>query len=129
MKYILIFQFILLTLTVHSQTESILPRIALDEVFEGKSFETQPYLQLMDNENLSSGIYFLKKGEEDKQEPHKWDEVYYVIAGDAKIQIGDDLYDARSGDLLFVKANQSHRFKDIKSDLTLLVFFSKKEPQ
>ncbi len=129
MKYILIFQLFLLTVTVHSQSEGISPRIALDEVFEGKSFETQPYLQLMDNENLSSGIYYLKKGEEDNQEPHKWDEIYYVIAGDAKIQIEDDLYDARSGDLLFVKAKQSHQFKDIKSDLTLLVFFSKKESQ
>ena len=83
----------------------------------------------MDNENLSSGIYYLKQGEEDKQQPHQWDEIYFVIAGEGKIQIEDMVYDARAGDLLFVKANQDHRFQDIQSDLTLLVFFSKKETQ
>ena len=37
--------------------------------------------------SLSMGVYSLKKGAEDKQTPHKQDEVYYVSAGRAVLEV------------------------------------------
>ncbi len=84
------------------------------------------YLKFLDNEKLTSGIYQLKKGDKDLQEPHEWDELYYVLSGEAVLVVGEERHMANSGAVLFVAANVPHRFEDIEEDLDILVFFSKK---
>ncbi len=85
------------------------------------------YLKFIDNNKLSSGIYELKKGEKDLQQPHEWDELYYVLEGKAQLQVEDKIYEAVPGSVLFVAAKVDHKFINIVKDLKVLVFFSKKE--
>ena len=76
---------------------------------------------------MSAGIYRLAAGAVDPQTPHTEDEVYYVLEGRAKIEVEDDRYDVEPGSIVFVRAGADHRFYDIESDLTVLVFFAPEE--
>lgn len=99
----------------------------LEDLYKQAQTQGGEYLQFIDNDNLSSGIYQLQKGSIDNQEPHKWDELYYVLEGKAKLRVEDKTYDAIPGSILFVKAKIEHTFVEIEEDLKVLVFFSKKE--
>lgn len=73
------------------------------------------------------GLYQLKAGAKDPQKPHKQDEDYYVIRGRAKFQSGDEVQEVREGTILYVPADEAHKFVDIQEDLQLLVFFAPAE--
>ncbi len=81
------------------------------------------WVSFIKGENVLTGLYYLKAGDEDKQRPHDTDEVYYVLKGKAKFMAGGEETDVREGSVLFVKANVAHRFTMIEEDLQLLVFF------
>ena len=76
---------------------------------------------------MSLGIYQLKKGGADPQNPHKQDEVYYVLSGKAKLRVENRTVPANTGAILFVEAGAEHKFIEIEEDLTLLVFFAPAE--
>jgi mannose-6-phosphate isomerase-like protein (cupin superfamily) len=76
---------------------------------------------------LSLGVYHLKAGQADPQQPHSEDEIYYVVAGQAKFRSGEEVRDVGPGTLLFVPQFEEHRFFNIAEDLTALVFFAPAE--
>jgi mannose-6-phosphate isomerase-like protein (cupin superfamily) len=100
-----------------------------EQILDQAIAEGKLYGEYLNNETLSSGIYHLKTGTIDPQQPHQFDEIYYVIAGIATLKMNDMDYPAKAGDILFVPAKVKHQFIEIQEDLTLLVFFSKKEPR
>jgi quercetin dioxygenase-like cupin family protein len=73
------------------------------------------------------GLYTLKAGATDGQRPHQEDEVYYVIAGKAKFQAGNEVWTAHPGAIFYVGRLLDHKFFEIESDLTMLVFFAPAE--
>jgi quercetin dioxygenase-like cupin family protein len=73
------------------------------------------------------GVYHLKAGQADPQQPHSEDEVYYVINGRASFQAGSEQQLAGPGSLIYVERNVEHRFLEITEDLTVLVFFAPPE--
>lgn len=77
--------------------------------------------------DLSVGVYRLPAGSTDPQGPHNEDEVYYVVSGRARIQIGDDDFPASAGDVIYVAKQTEHRFFDIQEDIELVVFFAPAE--
>jgi mannose-6-phosphate isomerase-like protein (cupin superfamily) len=77
--------------------------------------------------DLSFGTYRLAVGGVDDQTPHTEDEVYVVAAGRARILTPDGAADVGPGSVIFVPANEEHRFADITEELTLLVFFGPAE--
>ena len=79
--------------------------------------------------SLSMGVYSLQKGAEDKQAPHKQDEVYYVSAGRAVLEVDGTAFPVTAGSVVFVSALARHRFRDIAEDLTTLVFFAPAESE
>lgn len=79
--------------------------------------------------SLSMGVYSLKKGAEDKQTPHKQDEVYYVSAGRAVLEVDGTPFPVETGSVVFVPAQARHRFRDIAEDLTTLVIFAPAETE
>lgn len=81
------------------------------------------WLPFFKGEHVLTGIYKLKTGATDQQQPHDTDEVYYVIQGVGKFKAGDQNISIRPGCILFVKADVQHQFYDIEEDITLLVFF------
>lgn len=83
----------------------------------------RPWLGFFRNENLTTGIYSLDAGAEDKQSPHDTDEIYYVIEGVGKFECNNDVVEIKPGSILYVPAHANHRFIDIKEKLVMLVFF------
>lgn len=85
------------------------------------------YLEFLRVPTISAGVYVLPKGGTDPQKPHHEDEVYYVIRGRARMQIGSDHAEVRAGSVIFVEAELEHRFYEIEEELQVLVFFAPAE--
>ncbi len=94
---------------------------AIRSELSGRSVEYKEFLRVP---TLSCGIYQLPAGSEDMQSPHDEDEVYYVVAGKARMMLGDEMQDVTPGTVLYIKATESHSFFEIEEDMTLLVFFA-----
>ena len=73
---------------------------------------------------MSLGVYSLAAGAEDTQQPHTEDEVYLVLSGAATVHVAGEDRPVREGSVIFVAANDEHRFHSITQDLSLLVFFA-----
>ena len=73
---------------------------------------------------LSLGLYVLPAGDVDPQQPHTEDEIYYVVSGAARIQVGDEDKEIGPGSVIFVETATPHRFHSITETLTLLVVFA-----
>ena len=59
----------------------------------------------------------------DRQQPHKKDELYVIIAGSGSFVHGRQRSAFHEGDTLFVKAGVPHRFEDFTPDFATWVFF------
>jgi mannose-6-phosphate isomerase-like protein (cupin superfamily) len=87
----------------------------------------QLYEEFLRVHGISTGIYSLRAGTTDPQEPHSRDEIYYVLHGAASIHVGNETQIIKPGSVIFVPAGAEHKFHDIKEDLTLLVVFAPPE--
>lgn len=72
---------------------------------------------------LSAGIYILPGGGEDDQSPHREDEIYVVLTGTGRITIEGREHEVGPGSVVFVAANDEHRFHGFSDDLEILVVF------
>lgn len=73
---------------------------------------------------LSLGLSVWPAGSTDEQQPHTEDEVYYVVAGRARIRVGKDDQPVERGSVIFVSAGTEHRFHDIAETLEVVVFWA-----
>ncbi len=85
------------------------------------------YLEFLRQPDLSVGLYVLPAGGTDPQKPHTEDEVYYVLSGKARIRVGEEDREVRTGSLVYVAKNVEHRFHSIEEELRVLVFFAPAE--
>jgi mannose-6-phosphate isomerase-like protein (cupin superfamily) len=85
------------------------------------------YLEFLHVSSMSAGVYELGVGEEDKQQPHTEDELYYIVAGRAMLLVGDEDIPVTVGSMVFVPANVVHRFHAITDPMTIVVFFAPAE--
>jgi quercetin dioxygenase-like cupin family protein len=76
---------------------------------------------------MSVGLYVLPAGAADKQQPHREDEIYYVVRGKAKMSLGAEERSVQAGSVIFVEPGLEHRFVDIEQELVLLVVFAPAE--
>ncbi len=77
--------------------------------------------------SLSMGLYRLRAGRTDEQQPHTEDEVYVVISGKASFRASEQVQAVVPGSVIFVERAVEHRFVDIAEDLMVLVFFAPPE--
>jgi mannose-6-phosphate isomerase-like protein (cupin superfamily) len=102
---------------------------------EEKAFELQELLGRLKKEggyfldflkvrDLEAGVIMLHPGEEDTQEPHSADELYYVIEGGGFIELGKNKRPVKKGSIVFVPAGMHHRFYGNKEDLVVLYMFA-----
>jgi len=101
------------------------------KAFETPELDPQPrdeeghgYVDFLASEKLSVGLAVWPAGSADHQQPHREDEVYYVISGRGVIRVADEDRPVKSGSLVFVGAGLEHRFHDIEEDLRVLVFWA-----
>ena len=85
------------------------------------------YLEFLRAPSLSMGLYELEAGQEDPQQPHNEDEVYYVVAGRGRLRVGENDQSVAPGSIVFVPAKVPHRFHSTAEDLSVLVFFAPAE--
>ncbi|MGH9564758.1 MAG: cupin domain-containing protein [Candidatus Angelobacter sp.] len=101
--------------------------LQIEKLLQDRQQSKRPYLEFLRVPALSAGIYVLPCGGADPQKPHGEDELYYVVSGRARMQVGTEHSAATPGSLVFVQARQEHRFYDIEEDLVVLVFFAPAE--
>jgi mannose-6-phosphate isomerase-like protein (cupin superfamily) len=77
----------------------------------------------INNDNLAAGILVLKSGDEDTQEPHESDEVYFIISGNGYLKIQDKDFKVSKNKLFFVAKGVPHFFYGNTEELKVLYFF------
>jgi mannose-6-phosphate isomerase-like protein (cupin superfamily) len=87
------------------------------------------YFEFLRVPAMSAGVYVLAAGATDLQKPHREAELYFVVRGCAHMQVGSEHAEVRAGSVIFVEAEQEHRFYEISEELELLVFFAPPETE
>ncbi len=82
------------------------------------------YAEFFRAPTLSLSVARWPAGAVDDQEPHTEDEVYYVVAGRARISVEGEDAAVEAGSVVYVAANVEHRFHDIEEDLEVIVFWA-----
>ena len=77
----------------------------------------------INKQSLAAGILVLQPGEEDTQEPHESDEVYFIIKGDGFLKIKNKDYPVEKNKLYFVAKDVEHFFFGNKTELVASYFF------
>ncbi|HEV8509316.1 MAG TPA: cupin domain-containing protein [Gemmatimonadales bacterium] len=85
------------------------------------------YFELIRVPAMSAGLYVLQPGESDRQEPHREDEIYYVVGGKATIRVANEDRAVMPGSAVFVPAGVEHHFHSITAELRVLVIFAPAE--
>jgi mannose-6-phosphate isomerase-like protein (cupin superfamily) len=101
----------------------------IDDLDRQRAASGKRYLEFTRVPAMSAGVYVLPKGGIDPQKPHREDEMYYVVKGRARMQIGSDHAEVKAGSVIFVEAELEHRFYDIEEELEVLVFFAPAEQE
>ena len=101
----------------------------IDDLTRQRTGKSKLYLEFLRVPAMSAGVYVLAKGSTDPQKPHREDEMYYVVRGRARMQIGSDHSEVRAGSVIFVEAELEHRFYEVQEELEVLVFFAPAEQE
>ncbi|MFG2618689.1 cupin domain-containing protein [Streptomyces sp. NPDC048507] len=99
----------------------------LDELEAERAANDGAYLQFLRERNMSVGLYALDAGQSDPQQPHRQDEVYFVVSGRASITVGDETTTVANGSVVYVPAGVAHKFHHITEPLKVMVVFSPPE--
>ena len=86
-----------------------------------------PYHEFLRVPAMSAGVYELGVGEDDGQQPHTEDELYYVVSGKATLLVGEENMPVEAGSMVYVPARVIHRFHTITEALIILVCFAPAE--
>jgi mannose-6-phosphate isomerase-like protein (cupin superfamily) len=97
------------------------------ELLERVQASGRPWLEFLRVADLSAGLYRLRAGEDDRQQPHSEDEIYVVMAGCAAFEAAGRRREVRAGSVIYVPAGEPHRFLDVSEELALLVVFAPPE--
>ena len=92
---------------------------SLDKIKKSDSY----FHTFINKDSLATGILILKPGEEDTQEPHESDEVYFIISGNGFLKIKNKDYEISKDKLFFVGKNVPHYFHSNTKELKVLYFF------
>lgn len=86
--------------------------------------EPNHFAEQLRTTSLSVGTYSIPAGGVDDQAPHHEDEIYVVTAGRATLVTPSGVEQVGPGDVVFVPAEEEHRFTEVTENLALLVFFA-----
>jgi mannose-6-phosphate isomerase-like protein (cupin superfamily) len=101
----------------------------LDDLARDRAAKGKLYLEFLRVPATSAGVYVLQAGATDPQKPHHEDELYYVVRGRARMQVGPEHAEVRAGSVIFVESEREHRFYDIEEEMEVLVFFAPAEQE
>jgi ribosomal protein S18 acetylase RimI-like enzyme/quercetin dioxygenase-like cupin family protein len=116
-----------LFLELRLQADESLQMFDRDRLLAEREKSNRPWLEFLRVPSLSMGIYHLKAGQPDTQQPHTEDEVYFVLGGQALFRAGKEERAVGPGTLIFLKRAVEHCFYNVTENLTVLVFFAPPE--
>jgi mannose-6-phosphate isomerase-like protein (cupin superfamily) len=85
------------------------------------------WVEHLRSEHLSVGTYSIAAGSDDAQVPHREDEIYLVTAGTARFTSASRDAAVGPGSVVFVPAEEEHRFADVSADFATVVVFAPPE--
>ena len=78
------------------------------------------FIDVMNTSTMEVGIVNLKKDQEDSQQPHVSDEIYYVISGSGTIEIDGIRNEVNPGKIIYIPKRIRHSFHAISNELVIL---------
>ena len=78
------------------------------------------FIDVMNTSTMEVGIINLKKDQEDTQQPHVSDEIYYVISGSGTIKIDGIRNEVNPGKIIYIPKRIRHSFHAISNELVIL---------
>ncbi|HEY6657776.1 MAG TPA: cupin domain-containing protein [Nitrososphaeraceae archaeon] len=78
------------------------------------------FIDVMNTSTMEVGIINLKKDQEDTQQPHVSDEIYYVISGSGTIEIDGIRNEVNPGKIIYIPKRIRHSFHAISNKLVIL---------
>ena len=86
------------------------------------------FVDFLKMDNMEAGIILLEPDEDDTQDVHTSDELYYVIEGNGFIELGRKTRkQINEGSIIFVPAGLHHKFYGNSRKLVVLYVFARKE--
>lgn len=82
--------------------------------------KSQYFIDVMNTSTMDVGIINLKKDQEDTQQPHVSDEIYYVISGRGTIEIDGIKNEVNQGKIIYIPKRVCHSFHAISDELVVL---------
>ena len=76
-------------------------------------------------ETMEVGIINLKKGQKDTQQPHSFDEIYYIISGKGTIEIDGIKNNVNPGKIIYIPKKIPHSFQAISDKIIALYIISR----
>jgi mannose-6-phosphate isomerase-like protein (cupin superfamily) len=78
------------------------------------------FIDVLDTPTMAVGIINLKKDQEDSQQPHTSDEIYFVISGKGTIEIDGIKNEVNPGKIIYIPKKIHHSFHAISNELIVL---------
>ena len=76
--------------------------------------------ELYNSDNLSLSYSIITN----RSKPHKHkktEEVYFILKGNAKIKVGDEIFPVKAGDVFSIPKNEYHNIQDVEETIELVV--------
>ena len=99
----------------------------LEHVLDRARGSGEAWTEFMRAGMFSAGVYRLAARGADTQDPHAEDEIYYVLAGRAVLEVDGERRPVAPGSIAFVAKRVEHRFVNIAEDIEVLVLFAPPE--
>lgn len=100
------------------------PRIyEIDRYLSELKNRKQYFIDCINTNRIQAGVMLLHPGEDDIQEPHSIDEVYYIVQGNGFIKIEKKDHEIKPGTIIFIPANVEHKFHGNNQDLVIFYVF------
>lgn len=82
--------------------------------------KAQYFIDIINTSTMEVGIINLKKEQEDTQQPHISDEIYYVISGSGTIEIDGIKKEVNPGKIIYIPKRIRHSFHANSNELVVL---------
>ena len=82
--------------------------------------KSQYFIDVINTSTMEVGIINLKKEQEDTQQPHISDEIYYVISGSGTIEMDGIKKEVNPGKIIYIPKRIRHSFHANSNELVIL---------
>ena len=96
------------------------PKIFDIDTFLSKIPKSQYFIDVINTSTMEIGIINLKKEQEDTQQPHISDEIYYIVSGNGTIEIDGIKKEVNQGKIIYIPKRIHHSFHANSNELVVL---------